>query len=194
MKHVWKLLTVCAGLLLAGCATVPAPKEAIVLSPEETVAIHAEAAREAKGVVAVGQGSSLTLPMAQDKTLRRVRQDAADALDARVAQLQVNFLASAGIADVEPVVAWFEGVSTYLRGLLPGVPPALETTQIDDGLVTHRVLLVVDPGMIVQALEVRGVANRQLYELIRASQAYRTLLAEAETFGQYRVAQDAPLF
>jgi hypothetical protein len=186
--HTRKMVVLFAGLLFAGCATVPPPKEVAELPPEEVVSRQADTAREAKGIVALAQATSLTLPMAQDKAIRRVRTDLGNALVARVEKLQADFVATAGIADVGPVAEWFGGVSRYLRDLTPGVRPVFENTQVDGDLFTYRVLLVADPGVIAQALEVRGASNRQLFELLRASQAYRELLAEIEVFGQYRVA------
>jgi hypothetical protein len=176
------------GLLFAGCASVPPPKEVVVLSPEEVVATRALAAREAQGIVVVAKGTSLTLPMAQDKAIRRARVDLAEALASRAEKLQADFVAAVGIADTASVAEWFTGVSRHLRELSPGIRPALEQTQSDEDLYTHWVLIIADPGIIVQALEVRSAANRQLFELVRASQAYRELLAQSEVFGQYRIA------
>ncbi len=176
-----------AGVLLAGCATTPKTVEVLEVSPQEAVDRQAEVAQQAGGFVAVGMGSSLTLPLAQDKAIRRARQALADAVQERVAKLQAQYLDTAGASDPEFIEDWFAGVSRYLRDLIVGgARPVVEKSQIDEGLSTVWVLMVEDPGTIVQAMEMHGVSNRQLYELVRGSAAYRALLADAERFGSYR--------
>jgi len=184
-----------AGLLLAGCATTSRQVEVVEVSPQEAIERQAAAAQETGGIVAVGMGSSLTQPLAQDKAIRRGRQELAGLVQARVAQIQTQYLEEAGVADAEPVEAWFAEVSRYLQDLIiGGARPLTEKSQVDDGLATVWVLLVEDPGTIVQAMEIHGVAQRQLYELVKGSSAYRALLAEVERFGTYREASRTSLF
>ncbi len=189
MRFFHAVLILGLGALVTGCATAPRKAEvAEEQSPHELVEERAQAARDAKGFVAIGQASSLAMPAAQDRALRRAREELADKASARVEALQSAYLRNAEIADPAPVEAWFAGVTRYLQDLIVGgARPVVEKHQTDEGLSTVWVMVVEDPGAIVQALEIRGAGNRQLFELIRASQAYRELLAEAEAFSTYRV-------
>jgi len=191
--HIVKALFVLGlGAFVAGCATAPqvVPEEE-QKDPQLLLEERAEAAREAGGFVALRHASSLTLPAAQDRALRRAREELAEVVAARVETLQGAYLERADIADPEPVQEWFTGVEQYLRDLIVGgARPVAEKQLTDDGLSTVWVMVVEDPGSIVQAMEIRGAADRRLFELVRASRAYRELLAEAETFAEYRVSQD----
>ncbi len=180
------------GALIAGCATVPRSAEvAEEKAPQQLVEERAQAVRDAKGFVAIGQASSLAMPAAQDRALRRARGELADMVSARVEALKDSYLGQTEITDPATVQTWFAGVDRYLRDLIVGgAHPVLEKHQTDEGLSTVWLMLVEDPGVIVQALEIRGAGNRQLFELVRASQAYRALLAEAETFSAYRISKE----
>ena len=185
------LLVLGAGLFVAGCATSPRSVPVDEIDPQEKIAVRAASAREAGGFVTIGEASALTLPVAQDRALREARAALADIVSARLEKLKNDYVESAGIADAEPVQAWFAGANGYLRDLiLGGARPVLEKSAMEDERWTVWVLLVEDPGVLVQALELRGIAERQLFGLLRASQAYRALLVEAERFAEYRTAQN----
>jgi len=126
--------------------------------------------------------------------VRRARLDLSEIVVARVNQLQAEYLEMAG-ADRQAAEAWFTGVSRYLRdSVLLGARSVVEKSQMDADLATVWVLMVEDPAVIVQAMEIRGAADRQLYALVRSSPAYRALLAEAERFHAYRVSQGRTRF
>lgn len=182
-------------IVFSGCATAPRQRiEVVEVSPQETVEAQAAAVGEGGGFSVIGEGSSLTLPMAQDKAIRRARLALSESVVARVEKVRSDFVASAELTDSTAVDTWFEGVSAYLRELiLGGARPAVEQSEQNDGLFTVWVMMMEDPATIVQAMEMRGVSDRQTYELIRASQAYRALLAEAERFAAFKNSQKTSL-
>jgi hypothetical protein len=185
--HGWLMLGL--GALLAGCASVR-PAVPVEQSPQAFVEEQALGVRDAQGFAVIGMGSSVILPSAYEKALRRGRFELAEIVLARLALLQEEFLKTAGLVDDAPVDALFSGIQAYLQDMIQGgALPVLERTQEEDGLATVWMLLTEDPGVILQALEVRGAADRQLLELIRASQAYRALLLESEQYGAYRLSQ-----
>jgi hypothetical protein len=183
------------GLLLVGCAVTPRRTIQIVeVAPEEAVLTQAALISEAGGFSVVGEGASLTLPMAQDKAIRRARLALSEAVLARVQQVKADFIAATDSTETTAVDTWFSGVSDYLRELIVGgTQPVVEQSEQKDGLVTVWVVMTEDPATIVQAMEMRGVTDRQTYELIRASEAYRSLLAEAEQFATYKASQRSSL-
>lgn len=188
MRVIKALLVFGVGALVAGCASTPQTAPVVEdKPPQEVVAAKAAAVLEARGFAAIGEASSLTLPAAQDRALRRARAALADMVASRVQDLQADYLESTSVADPEQVQAWFAGVERYVRDLiLGGARPTMEEFRMDEGLATVWILLQEDPGIIVQALEIRGTANRQLFELVRGSRGYRALLAEAEQYAAFR--------
>ncbi len=186
-------VTLGMGLFWAGCATTPPriPDEGDDADPQTLLEEHVEAARDAQGLVAMGQASSISLPAAEDRALQRARADLADTVNERVQALQDAFLEEANIENPEPVESLTAAVDRYLRALIMGgTQPVLVKHETDDGLSTAWLMVVEDPGAIVQAFEIHKASDRQTYELVRASRAFRALLAEAETFAAYRVSQD----
>lgn len=182
------------GIWITGCATIPTEErvdEDQAVDPDTLLAERADAVREAGGFVAVQEASSLTMPTAQDRALRRAREELAESVVARVEALQDAYLEGADPSDPEPVVHWFAEVQRYLQELIAGgARPAVEKQVAEEGLSTVWILVLENPGAIVQAMEIRAAADRQLFELVRSSRAYRELLAEAESFAAYRDVQD----
>ncbi len=186
MKAWYRLVLGWVFVAMAGCASLEPGVVSERKAPAEDMEAREEAMRSAGGIVTLAMGSSQTMSMAENKARRRGRAGLSERVTERVMNLQEAFLAEADVADPAPVRAWFEGVSNYLRGLVEtGSVPALERRQDVEGLATVWMLMVEHPQTILDALNVRAPADRQLYELIRASQAYRALEEEAGTFKAY---------
>lgn len=174
--------------MVLGCAQTPEEGER---APFEVVQKKANQITAVGGVADVGIGSSRTVHLALDKAKTRGRKALAKMTKDRIEALKKAVLRELDVVDEAPLNSLFSAASASVehRILRSSTPKDLKTLT-QDNLTTAWALMVVDPSVIVDALEEHADAARNLYTRIQTTDAFAALKKTISDYENFKANSD----
>ena len=168
-----------AGLLVTGCHTKPH------VDSDGTMFdyMQKESAKIAEkgGMASVGLGESRNTQLAISKAKVEARKNLAQLVQIKLDNLEKAFKEEIGAGSGSELNALFSSTTKQLTTqTLQGTVPKMQKYEINDGITTAYVLMVLDPEVISDSL--KNNAAKHLYERFRSTQAFDELDREVKAY------------
>jgi hypothetical protein len=170
-------LTVCIGF--TGCKSAPSAdsdKTMFDYMQEEVAKIT-----EKGGMASVGIGESRNTQMAVTKAKLEARKNLAQAVTVKIENLEKSFVEEVGESDSSEINELFSSATKQITSQeLQGTVPKMQKYEVDDGITTAYILMVLNPDLIDASLKKND--KNKLYERFRASKAFDELDKEIKEY------------
>ena len=170
-------LTVCIGF--TGCKSVPkadSDKTMFDDMQEEVAKIT-----EKGGMAAVGLGDSRNTQLAISKAKMEARKNLAQSVQVKIENLEKSFIEEVGEANGSEMNELFSSATKQITAQeLQGTVPKMQKYEVNDGVTTAYVLMVLNPEIIHNSL--KNSNKPKEYERFRASKAFAELDKEIKEY------------
>lgn len=170
-------LTVCIGF--TGCKSAPkadSDKTMFDHMQEEVAKIT-----EKGGMAAVGLGDSRNTQLAITKAKVEARKNLAQSVSVKIENLEKAFIEEVGEASGSEMNELFSSATKQITAQeLQGTVPKMQKYEVNDGITTAYVLMVLNPDIIHDTL--KNSNKPKLYERFRASKAFDELDKEMKEY------------
>ena len=170
-------LTVCIGF--SGCKSAPkadSDKTMFDYMQEEVGKIT-----EKGGMAAVGLGESRNTQLAISKAKVEARKNLAQSVQVKIENLEKAFIEEVGEASGSEMNELFSSATKQITAQeLQGTVPKMQKYEVNDGITTAYVLMVLNPEIIHDSL--KNSNKPKLYERYRASKAFEELDKEMKEY------------
>ncbi|MDF7823408.1 hypothetical protein P4B35_05245 [Pontiellaceae bacterium B12227] len=172
-------LTVCIGF--SGCKSAPkadSDKTMFDHMQEEVAKIT-----EKGGMASVGLGESRNTQLAITKAKVEARKNMAQAVQVKIENLEKAFVEEVGEAGGSEMNELFSSATKQITAQeLQGTVPKMQKYEVNDGITTAYVLMVLNPDIIHESL--KNSNKPKLYERYRASKAFEELDKEMKEYAE----------
>jgi len=180
MKHsVLGLLSLAVCIGFTGCKSAPpadSDKSMFDYMQEQVAKIADDG-----GMASVGIGESRKPDVAIAKAKLEARKNLAQLVQVKIENLEKAFVEEVGDADSSEINELFSSATKQITSqTLQGTVPKMQKSDIDDGVTTAYVLMVLNPDIIHESL--KNSSAKHLYERFRASKAFEELDKEIKEF------------
>lgn len=170
-------LTVCIGF--TGCKSAPkadSDKTMFDYMQEEVGKIT-----EKGGMASVGLGESRNTQLAITKAKVEARKNLAQLVSVKIENLEKAFVEEVGEAAGSEMNELFSSATKQITAQeLQGTVPKMQKYEVNDGVTTAYVLMVLNPDIIDASLKKND--KNKLYERFRASKAFEELDKEIKEY------------
>ncbi|MEI6890924.1 MAG: hypothetical protein V5783_02025 [Pontiella sp.] len=170
-------LTVCIGF--TGCKSPPKADSDQTLfdyMQEEVGSITEEG-----GMAAVGLGESRNTQLAITKAKVEARKNLAQLVQVKIENLEKSFIEEVGEAGSSEMNELFSSATKQITSQeLQGTVPKVQRYEVNEGITTAYVLMVLDPEIIHDSL--KNSNKPKMYERFRASKAFDELDKEMKEY------------
>lgn len=170
-------LTVCIGF--TGCKSAPkadSDKTMFDYMQEEVGKIS-----EKGGMASVGLGESRNTQLAISKAKVEARKNLAQLVSVKIENLEKAFIEEVGEASSSEMNELFSSATKQITAQeLQGTVPKMQKYEVNDGVTTAYVLMVLNPDIIDASLKKND--TKHLYERFRASKAFEELDKEMKEY------------
>lgn len=177
IAFVLSALIVCAGL--SGCKSKPSmdsDKTIFDYMQEEVAKISRKG-----GMASVGIGESRNTSLAITRAKVEARKNLAQLVQVKIENLEKAFIEEIGEASGSEINQLFSSATKQITSqTLQGTQPIEQEYDINDGITTAYVLMVLNPDVIHESLKNNNA--KHLYERFRASKAFEELDKEIKEF------------
>ena len=133
------------------------------------------------GVASVGLGESRNTQLAITKAKLEARKNLAQLVQVKIENLEKAFIEEIGEANGSEMNELFSSVTKQITAQeLQGTVPKMQKYEVNNGITTAYVLMVLNPDIIHESL--KNNDNKHLYERFRASKAFAELDQEIKDF------------
>ena len=178
-------LTVCIGF--SGCKSKPK------MDSDKTMFDHMQEEvgkiTQKGGMAAVGLGESRNTQLAITKAKVEARKNLAQLVTVKIENLEKAFVEEVGEASGSEMNELFSSATKQITSqTLQGTTPKEQKYEVNDGITTAYVLMVLNPEVLHDSLKNNN--KKHLYERFRASQAFEELDREMK---EYEAAEKAAM-
>jgi len=170
-------LTICIGF--SGCKSAPkmdSDKTMFDYMQEEVAKIT-----EKGGMAELGIADSRNTQLAVTKAKVEARKNLAQLVSVKIENLEKAFVEEVGEAAGSEMNELFSSATKQITSqTLQGTVPAMQKYEVDDGITTAYILMVLNPDIIDESL--KNNSAKHLYERFRASKAFEELDKEIKEF------------
>ncbi len=170
-------LAVCIGF--SGCRSKPkmdSDKSMFDYMQEEVAKIT-----DKGGMASVGLGESRNTQLAITKAKVEARKNLAQLVQVKIENLEKAFIEEVGEASGSEINQLFSSTTKQITSqTLQGTVPKMQKYEINDGITTAYILMVLDPEIIDASLKNNNA--KHLYERFRASKAFEELDKEMKEY------------
>ncbi len=172
-------LTVCIGF--SGCKSKPK------MDSDKTMFDHMQEQvgkiGEKGGMASVGLGESRNTQLAITKAKVEARKNLAQLVQVKIENLEKAFIEEVGEASGSEINELFSSATKQITSqTLQGTMPKMQEYEINDGITTAYILMVLNPEVIHASLKNNNA--KHMYERFRASKAFEELDKEIKEFEQ----------
>jgi hypothetical protein len=180
MKHLaYGLLALAVSIGFTGCKSPPkmdSDKSMFDYMQEQVAELS-----EDGGVAAVGLAESRNTQLAITKAKVEARKNLAQLIQVKIENLEKAFIEEVGEASTSEINELFSSATKQITSQeLQGTVPIMQKYEVDDGVTTAYVLMVLNPDVVHQSLKKNSAQH--LYERFRASKAFEELDQEIKEF------------
>jgi len=177
IAFVLSALVVCTGL--SGCRSKPpmdSDRTMFDYMQEQVAKMNKKG-----GMASVGIGESRNTSLAVTRAKMEARKNLAQLVQVKVENLEKAFIEEVGEASGSEINQLFSSATKQITSqTLQGTQPIEQEYDIQDGITTAYVLMVLNPDVIHDSL--RNNNAKHLYERFRASKAFEELDKEIKEF------------
>ncbi len=180
MKHImFGLLALTVAVGFTGCKSAPkadSDKTMFDYMQEEVGKITDQG-----GMASVGLGESRNTQLAITKAKVEARKNLAQLVQVKIENLEKAFIEEVGEANGSEMNELFSSATKQITAQeLQGTVPKMQKYEVDEGVTTAYVLMVLNPDIIHETL--KNSNKPKLYERYRASKAFEELDKEIKEY------------